>query len=160
MSVQALLSYALTVPDLEAGRRFYTTFGLLAAEPDNAIALRCAGREQDRSISSRASEAAQPSRFGSDRGLEDVRARMAAAGVYREYRPAHAFGDGLWLRDPDGNAVNLRVEQAKPACAPPRSSSYVRPLQPHRRTRTAPPRPPSSPIASAMSSSTRRGSRR
>ena len=47
MSVQALLSYALSVPDLESGRRFYSTFGLNATERGGTLAFRCHGREQD-----------------------------------------------------------------------------------------------------------------
>jgi len=121
MTVQALLSYALTVPDLEAGRRFYTTFGLLAAERDNAIALRCAGREQDQvHLVEGKLKRLNHLCFGADKGgLEDVRTRMAAKGVSESTAPHNAFGGGLWLRDPDGNAVNVRVEQAKPARAAP-----------------------------------------
>jgi hypothetical protein len=48
MSVQSLLGFALTIPDVESGRRFYTTFGLIPAERDHAVAFRCEGRDQDR----------------------------------------------------------------------------------------------------------------
>ena len=47
MSVHSLLSYALAVPDLEAGRAFYGTFGLVPAERAGVLAFRCEGRAQD-----------------------------------------------------------------------------------------------------------------
>src|SRR5258708_40265025 len=50
MTVQSFLSYALTVPDRDAGRRFYTTFGLLPGERDNRLAFRCEGRDQDQAF--------------------------------------------------------------------------------------------------------------
>ena len=117
MTVNALLSYALTVPDLEAGRRFYTTFGLQAAERDNALAFRCRGRAQDQvHLVEGKLKRLNHLRFGSDKGgLEDVRARMAEKGVAETPTPHNAFGGGLWLRDPDGNAVNVRLEEAQPA---------------------------------------------
>lgn len=122
MTVQALLSYALTVPDLEAGRRFYTTFGLAAQEHDNALAFRCKGRDQDQvHLVEGKRKRLNHLRFGTDEaGLADVRARMAGHGIAETSAPHNAFGDGLWLRDPDGNAVNVRLQQAQPArTAPP-----------------------------------------
>src|SRR5579885_2143837 len=60
MAVQSFLSYALTVPDLEAGRRFYTTFGLLPAEHGSAL-LPLRGARPGPGVPGRgAQEAAQP----------------------------------------------------------------------------------------------------
>jgi len=117
MTVNALLSYALTVPDLEAGRRFYTTFGLQASERDNALVFRCRGREQDQvHLVEGKRKRLNHLRFGSDKaGLEDLRTRMAKKGIAETAAPHNAFGGGLWLRDPDGNAVNVRPEEAQPA---------------------------------------------
>jgi len=121
MTVQSLLSYALTVPDLEAGRRFYTTFGLLAEERDNALAFRCAGRDQDQvHLVEGKRKRLNHLRFGTDRaGIEEVRRRMARHGVSEGNAPHNAFGGGIWLKDPDGNAVNVRAEEAKPARTAP-----------------------------------------
>jgi catechol 2,3-dioxygenase-like lactoylglutathione lyase family enzyme len=116
MAVQSLLSYALTVPDLEAGRRFYTTFGLLPDEREHALAFRCEGREQDQVfLVEGRRKRLNHLRFGTDeRGLADVRAKMKDRGLAEIDAPHNAFGGGLWLRDPNGNAINIRLEQPKP----------------------------------------------
>jgi len=45
--IRNLQHLALTVPDVEAGRRFYEAFGLQAGDRGDRLALRCAGRDQD-----------------------------------------------------------------------------------------------------------------
>jgi catechol 2,3-dioxygenase-like lactoylglutathione lyase family enzyme len=122
MSVNALLSYALAVPDLEAGRRFYTTFGLLAAERDNALAFRCEGRDQDQvHLVEGRRKHLDHLRFAADAtGLAAIRARMKERGIAEIDPPHRAFAEGMWISDPDGNAINIRLEEAKPARpAPP-----------------------------------------
>lgn len=116
MAVQSLLSYALTVPDLEEGRRFYTTFGLNPGERENALAFRCEGRDQDQVfLVEGRKKRLNHLRFGTDEsGLADVRARMKDLGLAQIDAPHKAFGGGLWLRDPNGNAINIRLEQPKP----------------------------------------------
>src|SRR5689334_10371032 len=116
MAVQSFLSYALTVPDLEAGRRFYTTFGLNAAERDNALAFCCEGRDQDQVLLVEGrKKRLNHLRFGTDeRGLADIRAKMRDRGVAEIDASHNAFGGGLWLKDPNGNAINVRLDQAKP----------------------------------------------
>ena len=42
--IRSLQHFAMTVPDVEAGRRFYETFGLEGEARGNRLALRCAGR--------------------------------------------------------------------------------------------------------------------
>ena len=116
MAVQSFLAYALTVPDLEAGRRFYSTFGLVPEERDHGVALRCDGRAQDQVLLVEGRrKRLNHLRFGSDAaGLAAIRARMKDKGVPEIEAPHNAFGGGLWLRDPDGNAVNVRLEQPQP----------------------------------------------
>ncbi|HXP31798.1 MAG TPA: VOC family protein [Stellaceae bacterium] len=116
MSVQSLLSFALTVPDVEAGRRFYTTFGLTPAERDNALAFRCEGRDQDQVLLVEGrKKRLNHLRFGADaRGLAAIRQRMQERGIAEIDAPHNSFGGGLWVRDPDGHAVNVRIEAAKP----------------------------------------------
>jgi catechol 2,3-dioxygenase-like lactoylglutathione lyase family enzyme len=116
MAVQSLLSYALTVPALEAGRKFYTTFGLTAGERESALAFRCEGRDQDQvMLVEGPKKRLNHLRFGSDAaGLKAIRARMEARGIPEIDAPHNAFGGGLWLRDPDGHALNVRDETARP----------------------------------------------
>ena len=45
--IQNLQYVAMSVPDLDIGRKFYTDFGLEAEERDNRVVLRCQGRDQD-----------------------------------------------------------------------------------------------------------------
>lgn len=123
MAVHSFDSYALTVPDLEAGRRFYTTMGLEAGERDGALGFRCAGLDDDqvRLVEGRRKRL-NHLRFGADEaGLAAIRARMRAAGADETEPPQEAPGDGLWLRDPDGNAVNVLRHAA--SSRPARSAS-------------------------------------
>ena len=107
MAVQSLLSYALTVPDIEAGRKFYRTFGLVPQERDNTLAFRCEGRDQDQVLLVEgARKRLNHLRFGSDAvGLAAIRARMRAEAVPEIDAPRNDLGGGLWLLDPDGHPV-------------------------------------------------------
>ncbi|MBV9440235.1 MAG: VOC family protein [Candidatus Eremiobacteraeota bacterium] len=123
MSVHSLASYALRVPDLEAGRRFYETLGLVSNERDGILGFRCSGLDDDQvRLVEGARKRLDHLRFGADEtGLGAIRARMRAAGVEEADPPHDALGDGLWLRDPDGNAVNVRPAQhPSPRTAPER----------------------------------------
>jgi catechol 2,3-dioxygenase-like lactoylglutathione lyase family enzyme len=122
MAVESLLSYALTVPDLEAGRRFYGTFGLLPEEREGTLAFRCEGRDQDQVfLVEGRKKRLNHLRFGTtEKGLAAIRARMGERGAAERDAPHNAFGGGLWLEDPDGHPVNVRVAEAKPWRGAPR----------------------------------------
>jgi catechol 2,3-dioxygenase-like lactoylglutathione lyase family enzyme len=117
VSVQSLLSYALAVPDIEAGRRFYTIFGLEAQERGDALALRCFGRDQDQvHLVEGGRRRLDHLRFGTDAaGLAAIRARMKGHAVSEIDAPHGAFAGGLWLKDPDGNALNVVTQAQEPA---------------------------------------------
>ncbi len=119
MAVKALLHYALEVPDPLVGERFYRSFGLVA------------GPAHDQAVALRPSPVARESvlLFGGPRkrlhhlafgapGHEYDRTREAVrrAGVREVDPPRGAPDGGFWVRDPDGNAVNVRPE---PAPSPP-----------------------------------------
>ena len=112
---------ALSVPDLEAGRLFYETFGLVASTRGNRLALRCAGRDQDQILLTEA-----PTRrihhlsFGTTkRGLAGVKAKLEACGIRLLDPPDAGAPDGLWFHDPDGTLVNLQVAGgASPTAVP------------------------------------------
>ena len=116
MAVQSLLSYALTVPDLKAGHRFYATFGLLPDEREDALCFRCAGRDQDQVfLVEGKKKRLNHLRFGSDApGLQVIRRRMQEAGLAEIDAPHNVFGGGLWVKDPDGHPVNIRAEAPQP----------------------------------------------
>ena len=104
--IRSLQHVALTVPDLLAGRRFFTTLGLEGRSEGEDIVFRCPGRDQDQLMlipgerkslawvcwGTRASE------------LPDLTARLGSA---LTDPPAGVPRDGVWFRDPDGVLVNL-----------------------------------------------------
>ena len=116
MAVQSLLSYALTVPDLAAGHKFYSTFGLLPSERDGVLTFRCEGRAQDQVfLVEGKKKRLNHLRFGSDEsGIAKIRARLKERGLAEIDAPHNAFGGGLWTKDPDGHPVNVRGEQPQP----------------------------------------------
>ena len=50
MTIHSLQHIALTVPDADAGKTFYTDFGMQARDDGQRVILRCAGRDQDQVI--------------------------------------------------------------------------------------------------------------
>src|SRR5881396_2683416 len=91
MAVKALLHYALEVPDAGAGEKFYSNFGLAKAPSrDTAVRLRPAPLQRESVL------------------LYDgpkKRLHHLAFGA-----PRGAPEGGFWVRDTDGNRVNIRDE--------------------------------------------------
>ena len=118
--IRNLQHLAVQVPDLEAGRRFYETFGMQATERGDRLVLRCQGRDQDQVILTEG-----PARrtgyvsFGTtSSGLAEVKARLEAQGTRMLDPPDQHAPGGLWFRDPDGTLVNLQVAEAAAANGP------------------------------------------
>ena len=112
LAVHSLDRFAIAVPDLAKASRFYSDFGIGVEEDGNRLALRCAagvpcgfilesGRKQLHHLSFGIYEADAAS-FAS---------RLQQMGIARLDPPAGLPGDGLWLRDPEGNLVELRVTE-------------------------------------------------
>jgi catechol 2,3-dioxygenase-like lactoylglutathione lyase family enzyme len=120
MAVRALLHYALEVPDQGAGEKFYTSFGLMnGGGRDGAVHLRPAPLDREAVLlyggpKKRLHHLA----FGAP-GDEFLATREAVerAGIREIDPPRGAPEGGLWVRDPDGNAVNVRNEG--PVAPPP-----------------------------------------
>jgi catechol 2,3-dioxygenase-like lactoylglutathione lyase family enzyme len=119
--IRNLQHFALSVPDLDAGRRFYETFGLESLVRGNRLALCCAGRDQDQILLTEG-----PKRrihhlsFGTTApGLAAAKARLQAGDIPLLDAPGEGAPDGLWFRDPDGMLVNLQIAEAAPASATP-----------------------------------------
>jgi catechol 2,3-dioxygenase-like lactoylglutathione lyase family enzyme len=126
--IRNLQHFALTVPDVEAGRRFYETFGLGGATRGDRLVLRCAGRDQDQVLLSEG-----PKRrihhlsFGTTGdGLAAAKRKLEQAGVQLLDPPGDELPGGIWVRDPDGMLVNLQVAEA----ASPREEPGSRPNTP------------------------------
>jgi catechol 2,3-dioxygenase-like lactoylglutathione lyase family enzyme len=123
MAVRALLHYALEVPDQDAGETFYTSFGLVSASGrDDAVHLRPAPLTRESVLlypgpKKRLHHLA----FGAPRDeFEATRESIRRAGGSEVDPPRGAPGDGIWVRDPDGNLVNVLPEtRALPPADPP-----------------------------------------
>jgi catechol 2,3-dioxygenase-like lactoylglutathione lyase family enzyme len=115
--IRNLQHIGLSVPDIEAGRKFYENFGLTALPRGNRLALRCAGRDQDQILLSEGPQRrTHHLSFGtSEAELPNVKVRLESAGVRLMDPPGEGLPTGLWFRDPDGRAVNLQVAEPAPS---------------------------------------------
>lgn len=116
MAVHSLLGYALAVPDIEAGRRFYETFGLTSSTKPTMAAFRCDGRGHDEVILVEGPrKRLHHLRLATDgQGLAEIRARAQRAGIKEIDPPLRDDGEGVWLTDDDGHRVNVRVAEPPP----------------------------------------------
>ena len=113
MPVRSLLHYALEVPDQSVGQRYYRDFGL-ADESGRGAAVRLrAGRQPRESVLLYEGPRKRLHHlcFGAT-GEDFARTRESVrrAGAAEVDPPKDAPGGGLWLRDADGNLVNVREE--------------------------------------------------
>ena len=123
MAVRALLHYALEVPDQTVGETFYKSFGLVdESTRDDAVRLRPAALKRDVVLlyggpKKRLHHIA----FGAPGDeLEATRESLRRAGVREVDPPRGAPDGGFWVRDPDGNAINVRSEAGEvPTPDPP-----------------------------------------
>ncbi|MER7789685.1 VOC family protein [Streptomyces sp. NPDC097640] len=120
MRVSGLLHYGLQLPDLAQGKDFYTDFGLSVDERGDQLVVRCDGRDQDQTVlveghDKRLHHVAFAAPDGS---LPELQRHLESLGIALQDPPAGGSEGGLWFRDPDGNAVNVREQEP----APPRST--------------------------------------
>ncbi|HEX8857636.1 MAG TPA: VOC family protein, partial [Actinomycetes bacterium] len=121
--ISGLHHYALEVPDLEVADGFLQDFGLETGEKDGKLIAQCPGRDQEQvrlveAPTKRLQHVSFTLRPGT---LDSVREALERAGTPVIAPPPGAAEDGLWIRDPDGNAVQLLDE----APAPPRPVAEV-----------------------------------
>jgi catechol 2,3-dioxygenase-like lactoylglutathione lyase family enzyme len=121
--ISSLHHYALEVPDLQVADEFLQDFGLETAEKDGSLIATCPGRDQEqvRLVPAPAKRLHHVSFTLHPGTLESVRDALDRAGVSVIGPPAGASEEGLWVRDPDGSAVQL-LDQAP---TPPRAVSEV-----------------------------------
>ncbi len=113
MAVRALLHYALEVPDAGAGEKFYSNFGLAKAPSrDTAVRLRPAPLQRESVLlydgpKKRLHHLA----FGAPGDeYQATREAVRRAGIHEIDPPRGAPEGGFWVRDTDGNRVNIRDE--------------------------------------------------
>ena len=115
--ISGLHHYALEVPDLDVADGFLQDFGLETAEKDGALIATCPGRSQEqvRLVGAPAKRLHHVSFTLRPGTLDTLLAALDRAGTPVIEPPAGASDDGLWVRDPDGNAVQLLDEAPAPA---------------------------------------------
>ncbi len=115
--ISGLHHYALEVPDLAVADGFLQDFGLETAEKDGALVARCGGREQEqvRMLEGSAKRLHHVSFNLRPGTLDQVRESIDRAGTPMIEPPPGAVEDGLWIRDPDGTAVQLLDVAPAPA---------------------------------------------
>ncbi len=126
MPVKTLLHYALEVPDQTRGDKFYQSFGLTpTAGPGDAAAFR--PRLLDREcvlLYPGPRKHLHHLAFGAPGDAFDaVRGALGRDDVREVDPPRGAPDGGVWVRDPDGNLVNVR--DAAAVCPP---ADPVRPV--------------------------------
>lgn len=110
--IRSLQHVALTLPDPDVARKFYSAFGLDVSEEKGRIVARCEGRMQDQVL---VSEGARPglaylSFGGRAADVAATRARLEARGTKLLDPPHPGAPDGIWFRDLDGNLIHLGTE--------------------------------------------------
>jgi catechol 2,3-dioxygenase-like lactoylglutathione lyase family enzyme len=115
--ISGLHHYALEVPDLEVADGFLQDFGLETGEKDGTLVAQCPGRSQEQvrlleAPAKRLHHVAFTLRPGT---LGPVREALEQAGTPVIEPPAGATEDDLWIRDPDGTAVQLLDEAQAPS---------------------------------------------
>ena len=116
--ISGLHHYALQVPDLAEADGFLRDFGLETGEKDGSLIAQCPGRDQEqvRLLEAPAKRLHHVSFTVRPATLDSVREAVERAGVAVIEPPSGGTEAGLWVRDPDGTAVQLLDE----AQAPPR----------------------------------------
>src|SRR5215469_15569421 len=115
--ISGLHHYALEVPDLAVAEAFLQDFGLETGEKDGSLVAHCPGRDQEqvRLVEAPVKRLHHVSFTLRPGSVDAVREALERSGTPLIEPPAGATEDGLWLRDPDGTAVQLLDEPQAPA---------------------------------------------
>src|SRR6266851_5485621 len=143
MAVRTFLHYALEVPDLTVGQRFYEDFGLVDdTGRSDAVRLRPERLGRDTVLLyGGARKRLHHLCYGApEEDFARVRESLRRAGVRETDPPAGAPEGGVWIRDPDGNAVNVRTRRRPPPRSTrrwPRTAPATCSARPRAATRSA-----------------------
>jgi catechol 2,3-dioxygenase-like lactoylglutathione lyase family enzyme len=112
MSVHSLLSYALEVPDVEIGLKFYTDFGLdMGVAAPGRVALRCHGRSRDQVVLLRGGEPRKRLHHvelgASSEGIEAIQRRLRDREAPVQGAPVGFEATGVWLHDANGVLLHV-----------------------------------------------------
>ena len=115
--ISGLHHYALEVPDLAVAAGFLEDFGLETGEKDGSLVARCPGRDQEqvRLVQAPVKRLHHVSFTLRPGTLDSAAEALERAGAPVIEPPPGATEDGLWIRDPDGTAVQLLDQAPAPA---------------------------------------------
>lgn len=117
MPIRNLQYYAVTVPDLEVGKKFYTDFGLeLSAHNEDMLTFRCFGRDQDQLFLIKGeTKKFHHICFGcAPEDIDTIRQRLVEEGAELVDAPEHFSNEGLWFRDFEGGLTRIMVADEAP----------------------------------------------
>jgi catechol 2,3-dioxygenase len=118
MAVLETLSVTIEVPALDDGIKFYTDAGLIATKNGKTAHLKCEGQDRDSItlIGGADRKKLHHVTLRADK-LDDIAARVSAAGGKIVSAPAGFEDNGLWVSDPHGMLFHLIERPADPAPA-------------------------------------------
>ena len=122
LGVHSLDRFNFSVPDLDAARKFYASFGLDVRAERDALNIHTHGHPHRwGSVVEGPRKKLQFISFGAfEDDLPRFRARLDHLRIARIDPPSGAESNGLWLRDPDGTPIEIRVaEKSSPNEKPP-----------------------------------------
>src|SRR5262249_27782158 len=113
LGVHSLDRFNFSVPDLEAARKFYSSFGLDVREERGALNIHT--HDHPHRWGSVVEGPKKKLQFISFGAFEDdfarFRERLDALRIARIDPPAGAESNGLWFRDRDGTPIEIRVAE-------------------------------------------------
>jgi catechol 2,3-dioxygenase-like lactoylglutathione lyase family enzyme len=114
--IATLHHYALEVPDLAVAEGFLQDFGLETGEKDGSLVAQCPGRgqEQVRLVEAPAKRLHHVAFTLHPGTLDAVREALERSGTPVIDPPPGTSPEGVWIRDPDGTAVQLLDEEPAP----------------------------------------------
>src|SRR5581483_4585237 len=113
LGVHSLDRFNFSVPDLEAARTFYSSFGLDVHDEHGALNIHTYGHPHRwGSVVEGPKKKLQSVSFGAfEDDLARFRQRLDALRIERIEPPPGAESNGLWFRDPDGTPIEIRVAE-------------------------------------------------
>jgi catechol 2,3-dioxygenase len=109
LGVHSIGEFVLGVPGVEKAEDFYGAFGLETADEDGQLALRAGGYRWGRVVEAPRKAMHHVTFHCFEEDLPRFKAHVEAQGIRLLDAPPGFAGDGLWLRDPDGLLVEIRV---------------------------------------------------
>src|SRR4029079_525708 len=124
LGVHSLDRFYFSVPDLEAARKFYSSFGLDVRAEKNALHIHTQHHShRGGSVVEGAKKKLQFVSFGAfEDDLPRFRERLDTLRVARIDPPPGIESNGLWFRDPDGTPIEIRVAEKS---SPNEKSAHV-----------------------------------